>query len=138
MGAAGARVAKLGAIPDYAKTANDEICVLVQVESRLAMENLDEILAVDGVDGVFIGPADLSADMGFPGNADAPEVQAVIADAIPRIQAAGKAAGILTLTLEGAKTHLDQGATFVAVGIDTLVLAKAARALSAEAKSLIG
>lgn len=137
MGGAGSRVTRFGEITDYATTANDEICLLVQVETRLGIENLDEILAVDGVDGVFIGPADLSADMGYPGNSGAPEVQDVIAEAVRKIEAADKAAGILTLTLEGAKTHLDQGATFVAVGIDTLVLAKAARALSAEAKAFL-
>ncbi|MGR3713277.1 MAG: HpcH/HpaI aldolase family protein [Shimia sp.] len=137
MGGAGSRVTRYGSIPDYVTTANEEICLLVQVETRLAMENLDEILAVDGVDGVFIGPADLSADMGYPGNYNAPEVQEAIANAIPRIRAAGKAAGILTLSLEGAKTHLDQGATFAAVGMDTLVLARAARALSAEVKGYL-
>lgn len=137
MGAAGARATGFGSITDYVTTINDQICLLVQAESRAALDNLDEILAVEGVDGVFIGPADLSADMGFPGNAEAPEVQDAIADAIVRIRAAGKAAGILTLSLEGAKTYLDLGATFVAVGIETLVLAKAARALSADAKSLI-
>ena len=137
MGATGARVTKFGAIPDYVSNANQEICLLVQAESRAALENLDAILAVEGVDGVFIGPADLSADMGYPGNAAAPEVQEAIADAIPRIRAAGKAAGILTQTLEGAQKHLDQGATFVAVGIDTLILAKAARALSAQTKAMI-
>ena len=137
MGGAGSRVTGFGSIPDYVTTANDEICLLVQAESRRAIENLDEILAVDGVDGVFIGPADLSADMGYPGNSDAPEVQDTIAQAISKIRAAGKAAGILTLTLDGAKKHLDQGATFVAVGMDTLILARAARTLSADAKALI-
>lgn len=104
MGGAGSRVTGFGSIPDYVTTANDEICLLVQAESRRAIENLDEILAVDGVDGVFIGPADLSADMGYPGNSDAPEVQDTIAQAISKIRAAGKAAGILTLTLDGAKS----------------------------------
>ncbi len=137
MGGAGARVTGFGSVPDYTTTANAEICVLLQAESRAAIENLDAILAVDGVDGVFIGPADLSADMGFPGNSAAPEVQAVIADAIPRIRAAGKAPGILTFSLADAQTYLNLGATFVAVGMDTLILANGARALSAQAKSLV-
>ncbi|MCP4821279.1 MAG: HpcH/HpaI aldolase/citrate lyase family protein [Shimia sp.] len=137
MGGAGARVTRFGDIPDYATTANAQICILLQVESRLGIENLDEILAVEGVDGVFIGPADLSADMGHPGAADSPEVQEVIEAAIKKIRAAGKAPGILTLTLDGAEKHLAQGATFVAVGIETLVLARAARALSATAKTFI-
>jgi 4-hydroxy-2-oxoheptanedioate aldolase len=137
MGGYGARVTQFGAIPDYGTTANAQICVLVQAETRTAIENLDDILAVDGVDGVFIGPADLSADMGFPENPNAPEVQAVIADAITRIAAAGKAPGIITLSLDQAKTYLDLGATFVAVGIDTVILANAARTLSKDAKALI-
>lgn len=137
MGGYGARVTQFGNIPDYGTTANAEICVLVQAETRAAIENLDDILAVDGVDGVFIGPADLSADMGFPGQPEAPEVQAVITDAITRIAAAGKAPGILTFSMAGAKTYLDLGATFVAVGLDTVVLAQAARALSRDAKALI-
>lgn len=137
MGGAGSRVTRFGEISDYATTANAQICLLVQVETRKGVENLDEILSVEGVDGVFIGPADLSADMGYPGNAAAAEVQDVIADCISKIRAAGKAPGILTLTLEGAEKHLAQGATFVAVGIETLVLAKAARTLSADAKAFI-
>ncbi|SFK95472.1 HpcH/HpaI aldolase family protein [Shimia haliotis] len=137
MGGAGSRVTRFGSISDYATTANREICLLVQVETRLGIENLDEILAVDGVDGVFIGPADLSADMGFPGNSGAPEVQDVIEAAIRKVRAAGKAAGILTLSIDGAQKHLAQGATFVAVGIDTLVLANAARSLCSDAKALL-
>ncbi|MBO9407828.1 HpcH/HpaI aldolase/citrate lyase family protein [Shimia sp. R9_1] len=136
MGGAGSRVTGFGAISDYVSNANEEICVLVQAESRAALANLDEILAVDGVDGVFIGPADLSADMGFPGNSDEPAVQAAIAEAIQTITKAGKAAGILTFSQEAAKRYLDLGATFVAVGMDTLLLAKTARALSAEVKAL--
>ncbi|GAA6180147.1 HpcH/HpaI aldolase/citrate lyase family protein [Shimia sp. NS0008-38b] len=137
LGGIGARVTGFGSVTEYATTANAQICVLVQAETRAAISNLDDILAVDGVDGVFIGPADLSADMGFPGNSDAPEVQAVIEDAIQRIAAAGKAPGILTFSLQHAQRYLSLGATFVAVGIDTFVLATAARSLSAEAKSLL-
>ncbi|MDA5556570.1 HpcH/HpaI aldolase family protein [Shimia sp. MMG029] len=137
MGGAGARVTRFGEIADYVSNANEEICVLVQAESRAALNNLDEILAVDGVDGVFIGPADLSADMGFPGNSDAPEVQTAIAEAIQKITAAGKAAGILTFSQQAAKIYLDLGATFVAVGMDTFILAQTARKLSADVKALI-
>ncbi|MBO9472875.1 HpcH/HpaI aldolase/citrate lyase family protein [Shimia sp. R10_1] len=137
MGGAGARVTRFGEIADYVSNANEEICVLVQAESRAALNKLDEILAVDGVDGVFIGPADLSADMGFPGNSDAPEVQTAIAAAIQKITAAGKAAGILTFSQQAAKTYLDLGATFVAVGMDTFILAQTARKLSADVKALI-
>ncbi|MEP2531141.1 HpcH/HpaI aldolase/citrate lyase family protein [Shimia sp.] len=137
MGGSGARVTGFGSTPDYVQTANDEICLVVQVESRAALNNLDDILAVEGVDGVFIGPADLSADMGFPGNAGAPEVVDAIAAAIGKINASDKASGILTLTSANMTTYVDMGVTFVAVGIDTIVLANAARALSAHAKALI-
>ncbi len=137
MGAMGGRVSQFGAIADYVQTANDQISLLVQAESRAALNNLDAILAVDGVDGVFIGPADLSADMGFPGNAAAPEVRAAIADAIARITGAGKAAGLLTFSPQEAKTYLDMGVNFLAVGLDTLILARAARALAAETRALI-
>lgn len=137
MGASGGRVSRFGQIADYVKTANDQVCLIVQAESRNALANLDDILAVKGVDGVFIGPADLSADMGFPGNANAPEVQEAIANAIQRIAASDKAAGILTSDLGQAKTYLELGATFVAVGIDTLIFAKTLRQLNKEARDLI-
>jgi len=137
MGASGSRVSGFGAITDYVQTANDQVCLIVQAESRKSLENLDEILAVDGVDGVFIGPADLSADMGYPGNATAPEVQDAIADAIRRIAASNKAAGILTLDLDSAQKYLELGATIVAVGIDTLLMAKTLRQLSTDAKALL-
>lgn len=137
MGASGGRVSHYGAFTDYVSTANDQVCLIVQAESRKSLENLDEILAIDGVDGVFIGPADLSADMGYPGNAGAPEVQDAISDAIQRIAASNKAAGILVQDLGAAQRYLDLGATFVAVGIDTVMFAKAARKLSADAKALL-
>lgn len=72
---------------------NDSLCLLVQVESKTALDNLDEILDVEGIDGVFIGPADLSASLGYPDNAGHPEVQRIIETSIRRIRAAGKAAG---------------------------------------------
>lgn len=134
VGASGGRAAMFGAIPDYIPTADDQICLLLQVESRAGLAALDDILAVEGVDGVFIGPADLSTDMGFKGNNAAPEVRAAIADAITRIKAAGKAPGILGTTEEAIQAFSDMGAQFLAVGIDTLVLAQGARALSARWK----
>ncbi|CUJ83206.1 2-keto-3-deoxy-L-rhamnonate aldolase [Shimia thalassica] len=137
MGATGARASRFGEITDYVATANDEVCLLVQAESRAAIANLDDILTVEGVDGVFIGPADLSADMGFPGAASAPEVQEVITDAIKRITSSGKAAGILTQSLDDAKTYLELGATFVAVGIDMVMYAKVTRQLCKDAKALL-
>lgn len=112
-------------------TANDAMCVLVQIETREAMSNLASILDVDGIDGVFIGPADLSADMGFAGNPQHPEVQAAIENAIVQIRAAGKAPGILMANEALAKRYLELGALFVAVGVDTTLLARGAEALAA-------
>ncbi len=111
--------------------ANDAMCVLVQIETREALKNLPQILDVDGVDGVFIGPADLSADMGHGGNPQHPEVQAAIEDAIQQIRQAGKAPGILMANEQLAKRYLELGALFVAVGVDTTLLARGAEALAA-------
>jgi 4-hydroxy-2-oxoheptanedioate aldolase len=94
-GMAGARASRWGRYPNYAKEANAQVCLLVQAETQTALDNLDAIAATEGVDGVFIGPADLSASMGHVGNAAHPDVQAAIADGIARITRAGKAAGIL-------------------------------------------
>lgn len=135
VGAMMARASKFAAIPDYLHTANEEMCLLVQVESLAGLAALDGILAAKGVDGVFIGPADLSADMGHLGNPKAPEVAAAIKDAIARITAAGKFAGILGTDDETPRTYMEWGATFVAVGIDVSLLARAARAKAAQWKS---
>ena len=124
-----------GAIPDYVKKANDQVCLLVQAESKTAIDNLDAILAVEGVDGVFFGPSDLSASLGYIGNAAHPEVQKVIEDGIRRVRAAGKAPGILTADETLAKRYLELGALFVAVGIDVNLLTKNARALAQRFKT---
>ncbi|WP_243614744.1 HpcH/HpaI aldolase family protein [Shimia aestuarii] len=137
MGASGARASRFGEIADYVATANDEVCLIVQAESRAALDNLDDILAVEGVQGVFIGPADLSADMGYPGNPGAPEVQDAIETAIRKIAASDKAAGILTSGTEPARKWLDAGATFVAVGIDMKLFSDSVRRLCAEGKALL-
>ncbi len=128
VGASAARASRFGAIPDYIATADDQICLLVQVENRAGIANIDEILAVDGVDGVFIGPADLSTDMGHAGNSTAPEVQEVILATLHRIKAAGKAPGILSTKDDTTALYRDKGAQFLAVGIDLLLLANATRA----------
>ena len=120
-----ARASDFGAIADYAQTAEAEICLIVQAESRAAIADLDNIVKVEGVDGVFIGPADLAADMGYLGRMDAPEVQAVIEDAIAKIVGAGKAAGILTFSEAFNRRYLELGATFVAVGADVTVFSAA-------------
>lgn len=124
------RAAGFGAIGDYGKTADAQICLLIQVESRAGLQALDKILAVDGIDGVFIGPADLAADMGHMGNPRAPEVESAIMDALRRIAAAGKAPGILSTEDDFTRAALDAGARFVAVGADVLLLAQSARSLA--------
>ena len=126
------RASRYGLTADYLTTANAQTCLLVQAESRAALENLDEICAVDGVDGVFIGPADLSADMGFPGNPGAPAVVAAIDAAIRRIVANGKAAGILVSGAGPARVARAAGASFIAVGHDVGLLRQGALALRAE------
>ena len=130
-GMAGARASRFGRYPRYAHEANAQVCLLVQAETQTALDNLDKIAAVEGVDGVFIGPADLSASMGYVGQLTHPVVQAAIVDAIKRINKAGKAAGILATDEALAKQYLELGALFVAVGLDASLLAKHTSALAA-------
>ena len=132
VGSAIARASRWNARSDYLAVANDETCLLVQAESTTALANLAAICAVDGVDGVFIGPADLAASMGHRGQSSHPEVQAAIEGAIKTITASGKAAGILTGDAAQGRHYLALGCTFVAVGVDVLVYANAARALAKE------
>ena len=134
-GMGGARASRWGRYPAYVQEANAQVCLLVQAETQTALDNLDAIAATEGVDGVFIGPADLSASMGHAGNPGHPEVQAAIEDAIQRIVKAGKAAGILTPDEALARRYLELGATFVAVGLDTQLLVKATSALAARFKT---
>lgn len=130
-GMAGARASRWGRYPHYAKEANEQVCLLVQAESRTALDNLEAIAATPGVDGVFIGPADLSASLGHVGQAQHPDVQQAIDDAIRRIVQSGKAAGILVSDEKLARHYLALGATFVAVGLDTQILVRQTSALAA-------
>lgn len=121
------RAARFGQMDEYGTTADAQISLLVQVENRAGMAALDDILAVDGIDGVFIGPADLAADMGHIGNPNHPEVYNTIMDALRRIRAAGKAPGILSLQDNMTNDALDAGAQFVAVGSDVAILSQGAQ-----------
>lgn len=125
-----ARSSRWSAYPDYLNKANDTVCLLVQVETVSALAQVDEIAAVDGVDGVFLGPADLSASMGHLGNPGHPDVRRTIDAAIARILAAGKAPGILAVDEALARHYIGLGARFVAVGVEVTLLARAARALA--------
>ena len=136
-GMAGARASNWGRNPSYVHDANAQVCLLVQAETETSLRHLDAIAATEGVDGVFIGPADLSASMGHVGNPGHPQVQAAIADAIARIVKAGKAAGILTTNEALAHHYLELGATFVAVGLDTNLLVQTTSALAARFKSAL-
>jgi 4-hydroxy-2-oxoheptanedioate aldolase len=127
---AGSRASRYGRVSNYLKKADDEVCLLVQVETRAALDQLEAIAGVDGVDGVFIGPADLAASCGHLGNAQAVQVQDAIREAAVRLTAAGKAGGILTVNEAEARRYIEWGYTFVAVGIDTNLLAKSADALA--------
>jgi 4-hydroxy-2-oxoheptanedioate aldolase len=125
VGATIARASDYGRITDYITTANDQTCLILQIESRAGLAALPEILKLDGVDGVFIGPADLAADMGYPGNAAAPEVQATIDSTLAAIMASGKSAGILTFDAKAAQRYAAIGVTFLGIGSDVAVLVKA-------------
>lgn len=127
VGTALARAAKWNHTTDYLQQADAQVCLLVQAESVRAVENLHDILQVDGVDGVFIGPADLAASMGYLGQPSHPEVVKTIELALGKIRQAGKAAGILATSSELARKYEACGAQFVALGVDTLLLGSQAK-----------
>ena len=129
-----ARASRYGRTPGYLTKANDEICVLVQVETRAALNELEAIAKVEGIDGVFIGPSDLAASLGHLGNPQHAEVQAAMEDAVKRLTALGKPAGILTGNEEEARRYIGWGYLFVAVGADVGLLAKNADALAKKFK----
>jgi len=130
VGSAVGRASRWSARTDYLDVADGEVCLLVQAESIAALQNLSAICDVDGIDGVFIGPADLAASMGHRGKPGHPEVQAAIEGAMKTIVASGKAAGTLTSDPQLARRYLELGCTFVAVGVDILLFANAARRLA--------
>lgn len=132
VGALGARATNFGRNPSYLKEANGGMCLLTQCETRLGFENLDDILKVEGVDGVFFGPSDISADFGLIGQAGHPEVKAAVIDGIKKVRAAGKAAGVMTLDDGLIADYRDAGANFLSIGLDTNLLAKATDALAAK------
>lgn len=134
VGASLARATRFGSVSEYIQTADQEICLLLQVENRAGIAALDEILQVEGVDGVFIGPSDLATDMGYQGDTTHPAVNQVITDAMAKIAASDKASGILGTTEKTTQSYLQMGAQFLAVGIDVFLLVHSARALAAHWK----
>ena len=129
-----ARASRWDNIPNYINTAHEQICVLLQIESKKGLENLDEILKVEGVDGIFIGPADLSAELGHRGNPAHEDVQNIIVDMVERIHASGKAAGIFTANDTLIRKYLDLGVEFVGIGVDTCLLMDSMKQLLAKYK----
>ena len=126
------RATRFGRVKDYARRAHEELCVLVQVETQAALDNIEPICAIEGIDGVFIGPADLHASLGHAGEIAHPQVKPRIDEAIRRIRKCGKAPGILTPNEADARHWLECGALFVAVGADVGILARGAEALAAK------
>ncbi len=135
VGSALARSSRWNQIGDYLHLADEQLCVLVQVESVHAMGNLEAIAATEGVDGVFFGPADLSASMGLLGQPGHPDVVKAITQGVATVNAAGKAAGVLSADPDLARKYLAAGVLFVAVGVDTTLLVRSARSLAAAFKS---
>ena len=131
------RANRFGRVAGYLGAANQQICVLVQLETREALDALEAIAAVDGVDGLFIGPSDLAASLGHLGNAAHPDVQATIAQACARIRAAGKPAGILAPVEADARRYFAMGFSFVAIGSDVGILAAGSTALAARMREAI-
>ena len=123
------RASRFGAVERYTATADAKICLLLQVETAIALDRMEEIAAVEGVDGIFIGPSDLAASMGHPGAPGHPEVIAAIEDALTRLKKMGVPAGILTLDQDFARRCMELGTLFTAVGIDLGVLVNGVRAL---------
>ncbi len=133
--AGGTRASRYGRDSGYFKTASDNICLIAQVETGDALDNLEAIARVDGVDGVFIGPSDLAASMGHIGNPAHADVQSALKDAVDRLRAVDTPAGILATTSGDASRYAGWGYAFVAAGVDTGLLAKAADNLVAEMKA---
>lgn len=134
IGSALARASQFAGIPDYLATADNQVCLIVQVESRRGLSAIEEIAAVEGVDGLFVGPSDLAADMGYIGQTSHPEVKAAVEDAIGRIRACGKPAGVLAFDQAVVRNYIALGATFPAVSSDVTILTSGARQLAASFK----
>jgi 4-hydroxy-2-oxoheptanedioate aldolase len=120
------RASRFGAVKDYIRTARSEICLIVQVETKAGLEALDDIVTTPGIDGVFIGPADLAASLGYPGEPSHPEVRRACVTAIRRIRELGKPAGFLSLDRAVLEEVVEAGSIFTAIGVDTAILRQGA------------
>ena len=133
--ASASRSSRFGRVKDYHTRCEEEICVLVQIETKQGLDNLEAIAAVEGVDGLFIGPGDLSDGLGYLGDQGNPAFRPVLEDAMRRIKATGKAPGILTGDEALARRCIELGCLFTAVGADSGILARGSEALVAKFKS---
>jgi len=131
---ANSRSNRFGRIKDYFKKADDEICLMVQIETRMGLDNLDAIAAVDGIDGLFIGPQDLAADLGHLGNPGHGDAREAMGKTLGRIANSGKVPGILAFVEADARHWIDQGARFVAVTGDSFLLARSTESVVAAFK----
>lgn len=129
-GVATTRASRWGRVADYWSRVDGEMCVVAQIETVAALTALEQIAAVDGIDALFFGPSDLSAALGYLGQPNHPEVQAVVVDAIGRARAAGKPVGVFATVLETADRYVEAGATMIAAGVDTTLLAQATSQLA--------
>ncbi len=125
------RASGFGANPRYLADAHEDICLIVQIESRAGLDSIEEIASTDGVDALFIGPGDLAAALGHLGNPGHADVQAAISDALARIRKTGKASGIFAVSVDDAKARIAEGASFVSIGTDIGVLMTGAKTLRA-------
>lgn len=132
--AGGTRASGYGTEPNYLQDANDGLCVIVQLETAAALEQLPHIAAVDGIDAIFIGPSDLAASMGHIGAPGHAAVQQAIRDALAQLKEFCVPAGILATTAEDANRYIDWGFDFVAVGVDLGLLVGAAKARLADTR----
>lgn len=129
LGTSMARAARWNMMPNYLERANAEMCVILQIETMAGLGNIDAIAAVDGVDAVFIGPSDLGAALGYPGQPSHPNVVDAVSTAIRSVRASGKPAGVLAVTSDLVDVYREAGASFVGVGSDCGVLAKGVQKL---------
>ena len=132
VGSALARAARWNRIPDYLARAGETVSVTVQIESTAAVEAVENILAVDGVDAIFLGPSDLAASMGLLGQQEHPDVRAAVEHCLAAAKAAGKPSGVNAFNPDTARRYLDSGANFILVGADVAILARGSEALAAE------
>ncbi|UNK39957.1 aldolase/citrate lyase family protein (plasmid) [Shinella sp. H4-D48] len=130
------RATRFGREKAYFENAQVDICVIVQIETQLALDNLESIAAVEGVDALFVGPADLAASLGFGANQMHPDMRSEVVKTISRIKATGKPAGLLTSDAVLQKAALSSGINFLAVGVDAGLLARSSEALLVQVNSL--